>query len=315
MKLIGKTWLVKNKAGEWWTNLRGQTEQFTEHAEINLLSQLKRTFSSKSATDAQKLQMFNRVKMTLISAIENPSQELMNEQKRLSLTNTLNDMIRFFTEFNFTPNFRFINTFVHHYSVSEKDAKSYIANYFALTDNSYKTAIYDKMTSAEFQNILEGFQDICPNKRINSRFKIYYGSQGTGKTTLAMQEADNNCMVCHNAMLPQDLMEDFDFVDGKPVYRPSALQIAITEGKQIVLDEINLLPFESLRFLQSILDGKKVFVYKGQLIEIKDGFQIIGTMNLEVNGMTYALPEPLVDRAFELKEFKLSGEQLLEALI
>ena len=315
MKLIGKTWLTKNKAGEWWTNLRCQTEQITDPTEIMLLSQLKKVFSSKNSSDEQKQRAFDRVRAKLIGNIENPSQELMDEQKRLLLTSTLNNMIRFFSEFNFTPNFRFINTFAYHYSVSEKDAKSYIANYFALTDNSYKTAIHDKMMSTEFQNILAGFQDVLPNKRINSRFKIYYGSQGTGKTTLAMQEADNNCMVCHNAMLPQDLMEDFDFVDGKPIYRPSALQIAITEGKQIVLDEINLLPFESLRFLQSILDGKKMFTYKGQLIEIKDGFQIIGTMNLEVNGMTYALPEPLVDRACELREFKLTGEQLVEALI
>lgn len=315
MKLIGKAWLTKNKAGEWWTNLRGQTEQITDPVEVQLLVRLERTFSSKYSTDEQKRQLFNQTKARFINSIENPSQEIMDEQKRLTLASTLNNMIRFFSEFNFTPNYRFINTFAHHYSVSAFYAKSYIANYFALTDNSYKTAINDKMQSAEFKNILAAFANVCPSKRINSRFKIYYGSQGTGKTTLAMQESGNNCMVCHNAMLPQDLMEDFDFVDGKPVYRPSALQIAIVEGKQIVLDEINLLPFESLRFLQSILDGKKIFTYKGQLIQIADGFQIIGTMNLEVNGMTYALPEPLVDRACELREFKLTGEQLVEALI
>lgn len=315
MKLIGKAWLTKNKQGEWWTNLRGECEQIKDPSEIASLVQLKRIFGSKYSNDEQKRQAFNLVKAKLINSVENPSQEIMDEQKRLKLTNVLNDMIRFFSEFNFTPNYRFINTFAHHYSVFANDAKSYIANYFALTDNSYKSVINDKMQSQEFQNILAGFINVFPSKRINNRFKIYYGSQGTGKTTLAMQETDNNCMVCHNAMLPQDLMEDFDFVDGKPVYRPSALQVAIVEGKQIVLDEINLLPFESLRFLQSILDGKKVFTYKGQLIEIKDGFQIIGTMNLEVNGMTYALPEPLVDRACELREFKLSGEQLVEALI
>lgn len=314
MKLINNTWLAKNRLGEWWTNLRGTTEQITDPSEISHLIQLRRIFSNKRSTDEQKLQAFNMVKANFINAIKNPSQEVIDEQKRLSLINNLNDMIRFFSEFNFTPNYRFINTFAHHYSISVNDSKSYIANYFALTDNSYKTAINDKMESQEFKNILAGFTNVCPNKRINSRFKIYYGPQGTGKTTLAMQESGDNCIVCHNAMLPQDLMEDFDFVDGKPVYRPSAFQVAITEGKQLVLDEINLLPFESLRFLQSILDGKKVFTYKGQLIEIKDGFQIIGTMNLEVNGMTYALPEPLVDRACELREFKLTGEQLVESL-
>lgn len=116
-------------------------------------------------------------------------------------------------------------------------------------------------------------------------------------------------------MLPSDLMEDFAFDDGKATFKPSQLYKAMTEGKTIVLDEINLLPFESLRFLQSILDGKQSFVYKGQTVQIKDGFQIIGTMNLQVNGMVYALPEPLVDRASELKEFKLSAADLVGAIL
>lgn len=123
------------------------------------------------------------------------------------------------------------------------------------------------------------------------------------------------CMVCHSAMLPADLMEDFKFENGQPNFKPSALQIAMTEGQKIVLDEINLLPFESLRFLQSILDGKSEFVYKGQTIIIKEGFQIIGTMNLTVNGCTFALPEPLVDRASELRKYTLTAETLIGALI
>ena len=86
-------------------------------------------------------------------------------------------------------------------------------------------------------------------------------------------------------------------------------------GTKITLDEINLLPFESLRFLQSILDNKTEINYKGQVIHIKDGFQIIGTMNLTVNGSVFNLPEPLVDRACELKEYKLTAEQLAGALI
>ena len=118
MKLVGKTWLTKNKTGEWWTNLRGQTEQITDLAEINLLYNLKKTFSSKYSTDEQKRQMFNMVKAKFINSIENPSQEIMDEQKRLTLESTLNGMIRFFSEFNFAPNLRFINTFAHHYSIS-----------------------------------------------------------------------------------------------------------------------------------------------------------------------------------------------------
>lgn len=170
------------------------------------------------------------------------------------------------------------------------------------------------MTSDEFQDIIKMF-NIKPSSDINNRFKLYYGSQGTGKTTQAMLETDNNVIACHSAMLPSDLMEDFTFTDGKAEFTPSALCKAMMNGTKITLDEINLLPFESLRFLQSMLDNKTQFEYKGHTIEIKDGFQIIGTMNLHVNGMTYALPEPLVDRAQDLKCFNLTAEQLLSAVM
>lgn len=116
-------------------------------------------------------------------------------------------------------------------------------------------------------------------------------------------------------MLPQDLMEDFQFIDGKAHFTPSALQNAIVNGKTITLDEINLLPFESLRFLQSILDNKTEFEYKGSVIKITEGFKIIGTMNLIVNGAVYALLEPLIDRAANLKEYKLTADSLMNALI
>ena len=153
------------------------------------------------------------------------------------------------------------------------------------------------------------------NKQINSRFKLYFGSAGTGKTTKAMQEANNNVIVCHSAMLPSDLMEDFKFHNGQPQFVESALYKAMTQGTKIVLDEINLLPFESLRFLQTILDNKSEIQYKGQTIKIKDGFQIIGTMNLIVNGSVFSMPEPLIDRACELREFKLIPDDLISAVI
>jgi hypothetical protein len=37
-------------------------------------------------------------------------------------------------------------------------------------------------------------------------------------------------------------------------------------------------------------------------------------MNLCVNGMVYGLPEPLIDRAAEMRQFKLTADNLLAAL-
>ena len=221
----------------------------------------------------------------------------------------ITNIISFFSEFQFEPNFRFINTLA-----KTKNKVAYIRSYFELADSQYLNEINDKMKSDEFKTIVDMLNECNITSTINKRFKLYYGSQGTGKTTIAMKEACNNVVVCHSAMLPSDLMEDFNFKDGKAEFNPSALCRAMTEGKTIVLDEINLLPFESLRFLQSILDNKSEIVYKGHVIEIKDGFQIIGTMNLHVNGCVYALPEPLIDRASELRKFTLTAKDLLSAL-
>ena len=67
--------------------------------------------------------------------------------------------------------------------------------------------------------------------------------------------------------------------------------------------------------MQTILDGKGEFLYKGHSVKIKEGFQVIGTMNLCVSGMVYGLPEPLVDRCQETKKFALTADQLMGAII
>ena len=240
------------------------------------------------------------------------AEETMSADKLL--LRGLENMIKFFTEFQFEPNFRFINSFSLALAKSDKLGNEYIKNYFELIDSPYVEDIKAKITSAEFKGISKDIKAVAPTKVVNERFKLYYGSQGTGKTTMAMQETENRCMVCNSALLPNDLMEDFVFIDGKASFVPSILAECMAKGLPIVLDEINLLPFDSLRFLQTILDGKEEFIYKGKTIKIAKGFQIIGTMNLTVNGMTYGLPEPLVDRCAETRKFSLSAKDLVSAI-
>jgi hypothetical protein len=224
-------------------------------------------------------------------------------------------LIDFFTEFDFEPNFRFINTLSKCLAKSSNSAMDYITRYFELVDSPYAPDIAEKMKSAEFKQILKSVGSTAPTHSVNNRFKIYYGSAGTGKTTQAQKETDMRCVVCNNSMLPSDLMEDFVFVDGKATFKPSMLWRCMEEGKPITFDEINLLPFDSLRFLQGVLDGKTEFQYKGNTVHINDGFMIIGTMNLSVNGMVYGLPEPLVDRCADMQKFKLTADQLMSAIM
>lgn len=232
------------------------------------------------------------------------------------LTRGIKGLMDFFTEFSFTPSFRFTNTLSFMVHKSKAAARAYVCNYFALMDSSYQKEVAQKVKSAEFGKILDDIAQYgVPATHVNTRLKIYYGSAGTGKTTLAQVESENRCIVCNSSMLPSDLMEDFIFKDGNPDFNPSLLWDCMEQGKTIVLDEINLLPFDSLRFLQGIADGKSEFYYKNRPVRIKDGFQIIGTMNLTLGGMTYGLPEPLVDRCCEAKEFVLTADQLAKAII
>ena len=323
MMITNDLWITIKRDNTAWHNLNGKPEHETSTTNVDLLKRLASVYKSKRHTETAKLALLQDVRKILaasknetISENDVYEKQLTDIQRKQTATDAIQKLMNFFSEFSFSPNFRFINTFCKTIKRDgSKTAKSYIANYFALTDNGYYNQIVDKMKSVEFNDIISAFYNIGTEKSINNRFKLYYGSQGTGKTTIAMQEANNNCIVCHSAMLPSDLMEDFAFDDGKANFKPSQLYKAMLEGKTIVLDEINLLPFESLRFLQSILDGKSSFVYKGQTVQINDGFQIIGTMNLQVNGMIYALPEPLVDRASELKEFKLTANDLVGAIL
>ena len=227
----------------------------------------------------------------------------------------LEDILKFFVEFQFTPSIRFINT-IGHIKASDgfKGVVRYVNDYFNLITSPFKDAVNEKMKSPEFEDIINKFTVFEPSTVINSRLKLYYGTQGTGKTTKAMKETDGRCVICNNSVLPQDLLEDFSFNDGKPSFNGSVLAKCLKQGKSIVLDEINLLPFETIRFLQGLVDGKESFDYKGETIHIKEGFSIIGTMNLVVNGTAYGLPEPLIDRCKEIKEFKLTGKDLLIAL-
>lgn len=241
--------------------------------------------------------------------------ETLPIDKKEKLLEGLNELLKFFTEFDFVPSFRFTNTLAQKISKSQAEAKDYINHYFALTGSSFANDVEQKIKCREFSELLKKIKEYgAPSQKINNRFKVYYGAAGTGKTTLAQTETENRCIVCNSSMLPADLMENFIFKDGKPDFDPSMLWECMEQGKPIVLDEINLLPFDSLRFLQGIVDGKKSFVYKNREVHINDGFEIIGTMNLTLGGVTYGLPEPLVDRCKDIREFILSAEQLAGAI-
>ena len=283
---------------------------------------VRNTFSTERAGIVNEMIANNRYPLvfgaaeTMAEAVKDAVTKATPSANKEILVTGISKMMNFFSEFSFVPSFRFTNTFAFMAMKGVKAAREYVSNYFALMDSCYVNEVRQKIKSAEFSTIVDNIKQYGnPDTHINTRFKIYFGSAGTGKTTLAQAEADNRCIVCNSSMLPSDLMEDFLFKDGNPDFNPSLLWDCMEQGKTIVLDEINLLPFDSLRFLQGIVDGKSEFYYKNRPVHIHDGFQIIGTMNLSLGGMTYGLPEPLVDRCSETKEFVLSADQLAKAIL
>ncbi len=218
---------------------------------------------------------------------------------------------KFFSEFHYSPSLRFIRTFA---LIKKGDRKKFVKSYFEVQDHQSFNEIREKVKSAEFDALVDDVED-CFNGSpvINSRLSIYYGEPGTGKTTAAVAKS-KACIVCSSDMLPVDLMQNFAFNDGKAAFEKSDLWKAMENGETICLDEINMLPFESLRYLQGITDGKSEVDYKGHKITVKEGFHIIGTMNLYVNGQISPLPEPLVDRCANITEFELSDGDIYKAL-
>lgn len=227
----------------------------------------------------------------------------------------VNKIIDFFKEFNTdaTKSNRFINTLMLKAKEGLNSAKTFTKSYFYAMDYPQAEGISYKLDSYEFEEIVNNLATIQSDKHINKRLFIYFGPAGTGKTTQAIKDYPLSSVInCNSDMMAQDLFETFEFKDGKPDFKKSEFVKAMEEGKPIILDEINLLRLDALRALQTITDNKQVFNYKGQNIQIKEGFKIIGTMNLTVNGRVFSLPEPLVDRCADIKEFTISNEELVE---
>ena len=242
---------------------------------------------------------------------EGPGAPPIDAQKLETKKSVARRIIKFFSEFTFTPAIRFVNTLSLTKSYSA--ACEYVNNYMSLCDHPDKCAIADKMASDEFKNICSDLFKCASGEVVNKRLEIYFGPAGTGKTTEAIAKYPNaKITVCNETMDSCDLMKTFSFndADGHPVFKPSSLQEDMVNGRPHILDEINLLNLSALRFLQGILDGKKEIEFEGNIIKIADGFKIIGTMNLVVNGQVFNLPEPIVDRAELLKSYDIDEDIL-----
>lgn len=330
----------------YWCNFGSKKKTFDSKdkswvftADSSLISDLETMRDIESAYEAESIdqekaqQMFKKVYESWLSKMMSQRPDFESEPIDFSAVSSstcvtdkgklAGQIRRFFRDVkSFDVSSRFLNTLnIRFHENGHEGAVSYVKSYFDLIDMATDgQMIVSKMESCEWtEAIEESLMNTPVTKTINSRFKIYYGAAGTFKTTTAVAET-GECVICNSSMLPADMFKSFDFVDGVPTFKPSPMILAMQgdeehpNGRKITLDEFNLLPFETTRFLQGVLDGKKSFVTpEGLEVTIGDDFGVIATMNLVVNNEVYGLPQPLVDRASELREFTLSDDQLGES--
>ena len=232
---------------------------------------------------------------------EKEKEELMSQ-----MTSTYKDFLKFFSETSFKPSIRMIDTLSR---LNLKSGQNYIGWFMELINHPDREVIVPKLKSDEWKNIHSQMLDIYKKvgesiEPINSRLEIVYGPNGTGKTYDVIKEyqekyPDIGVMACSSSMSSaEDLLQVFDFDEGgKPVFKDSPLTEAIKKDQPVILEEARLMQQSAMAFLQSLLDCKDyVDTCRGRLY-IGPNFKVIMTMNLEVNGVVYELPEPIVDRA------------------
>lgn len=199
---------------------------------------------------------------------------------------------------------RMVSTMLHH-----SNPEAYLYGYLKLTGRECDDFM-KKTQSQEWRRMMNKLKSANP-KRINKRLAIYFGPAGGGKTTAALREAGKKIGM-HKDMTAKELMFDFTFENGEAQFSKSVFAQAMENGEPIVCDELNLASNTLLQFMQSVLDNSKSIFMDGQELVIKEGFKVIGTMNDIVSGVDRILPEPIVDRAMDIRYFELTPSKIYD---
>ena len=90
------------------------------------------------------------------------------------------------------------------------------------------------------------------------------------------------------------------------------LLIRFVDWSTLLLTLLHTLLNTGQGLIQGLTDNKETFKFKDEEIIINEGFKIIGTMNLFVNGNPYPLTPQLCDRCEDIIEFKLTNKKLVK---
>ena len=195
MKIATNVEIIKRKGGSLISIINGESKAEIDPARITALNEIyendrgidedkREAWLNEQIADGKWSEIFGEGATStgnFTSPAPSPMEKVQTAVQRL---------MDFFKEFEFEPNFRFTNTLARMLTISKTKAQDYITSYFELIDSPYKNEVRAKITSKEFKMILDDMSLVPPTKTVNERFKLYYGSQGTGKTTIGQTESD-----------------------------------------------------------------------------------------------------------------------------
>lgn len=239
-------------------------------------------------------------KNTTSSGDENINDKCTTTSSEVNRDQLAKSIITFCKDFEYSPDPRLLNSLLF-----ESDPSQFITNSMELVgyEEELLQRAKDKFKSFEWKEILKTLKSLSPkHNRFNRRLEIKYGSAGTGKTTAAIAEYPNAPKIVASASAdPDDLFTFFDPSTKK--YELTDIAKAMTSGQPVIIDEANLYNSVVLQRLQGITDSTSSIFDRGMKLEIKDGFKVIMTLNLETNMGKTPLPTPLVSRASKIENY------------
>ena len=112
------------------------------------------------------------------------------------------------------------------------------------------------------------------------RLFIVVGETGVGKSYMIQKRyPDIIQYACDKRYDPYTLCYHFVNEGGELTPKETPFLKALKEGKKVFLDEMNMLPHDTLLFIQGITDEKDTVVIGDEVVEISPNFKIIGAMN------------------------------------
>ena len=129
-----------------------------------------------------------------------------------------------------------------------------------------------KDTMIEINKINDG---INHTEKINNKLWIIGGSAGGGKVNeVTAKYSVSRIFNGRDVITLSDILEDFAFEDGKPVFRESSLVQAMANGDTVLFDECDYFSDKVLEFIETITKEDEIDLQEWGVTQIQGKVKI-----------------------------------------